>query len=502
MKRIRAISVFLVVVSLLLPSLAFAYTQEEWNQICWSKTTGTVTLYALDTDENGTKTPREIGSLGSGVYIQVAGFDYDLRMYQVAYLKNGSDAVAYAYKEAPIVTAKKTIYFTDGSLTDVPEAVANDPAALKAWINRNDPGKTIAGDGSEPVMFEMDPLSPESQTTTNASSKKESDTVQGDWSGENQVSSAEKEFQAECGWRLQRTVTSYSDTKMTKMYEVINIGIYCQITTDFNDVVKIAYYKNGEKHFAHVYRSALLGSYTQYVDENGNTNSISSAHPDHASIIENCEVTWLAESIQKDLDAQVEAERSAAMNKEQVASSGETTVSLTSLGVATSTIVYNGEKKEVRTSELTFAQNVPEGKEIAVIYAPNTGKCSLRSTASESAKAIKQCKAGTVVSVLEYGSQFCMVNYNGQIGYVLTRCLQFHDSDVELLGTGMLTYNGKGTGRTTINIRHEASGNAVKIAEWKTGTEVTVFGLDDGWYEIEHNGMHGYVMEKFLTMQE
>lgn len=86
--------------------------------------------------------------------------------------------------------------------------------------------------------------------------------------------------------------------------------------------------------------------------------------------------------------------------------------------------------------------------------------------------------------------------------YVLTRCLQFHDSDVEPLGTGMLTYNGKGTGRTTINIRHEASGNAVKIAEWKTGTEVTVFGLDDGWYEIEHNGMHGYVMEKFLTMQE
>lgn len=213
MKRIRAISVFLVVVSLLLPSLALAYTQEEWNQICWSKTTGTVTLYALDTDENGTKTPREIGSLGSGVYIQVAGFDYDLRMYQVAYLKNGSDAVAYAYKEAPIVTAKSSVYFTDGSQTFVPEAVASDPVALKEWISKIAPGKTIAGDGSKPTMIEGKPLSPESQTTTNASSKKENDTVQGDWSGENQVGSAEKKFQAECGWRLQRTVTSYADAK-------------------------------------------------------------------------------------------------------------------------------------------------------------------------------------------------------------------------------------------------------------------------------------------------
>ena len=180
----------------------------------------------------------------------------------------------------------------------------------------------------------------------------------------------------------------------------------------------------------------------------------------------------------------------------------QATISLRQLGVATSTIVHNGEELQVPTHELTFASDVPQGKKIAVIYAPNTGKCSLRQKATESAKAIKQCKAGTVVAVLEYGSKFCQVDYQGQVGYVLTRCLQFHDSNVQPMGTGMLTYNGKGTGRTTINIRHEASGKSAKIAEWKTGTQVTVFGLADSWYEIEYKGIHGYVMEKFLTMTE
>ena len=179
-----------------------------------------------------------------------------------------------------------------------------------------------------------------------------------------------------------------------------------------------------------------------------------------------------------------------------------TRVQLVQLGITSSIIKVDGEEQTVPTKELTFSDQIDADKAIAVIYAPQTGKCSLRSKASESAKAIKQCKAGTVVSVLEYGKKFCKVNYKGSTGYVLTRCLKFHSSSQELLGVGVLTYNGKATGRTTINIRNGADGDSAKITEWKTGAEVLVFALTDGWYEIEHNGVHGYVMAKYLTMKE
>lgn len=177
-------------------------------------------------------------------------------------------------------------------------------------------------------------------------------------------------------------------------------------------------------------------------------------------------------------------------------------VQLVQLGTTNSIIKVDGEEQTVPTKELTFSNTIESDKAIAVIFAPNTGKCSLRPKASENEKALKQCKAGTIVSVLEYDKKFCKVNYNGTVGYVLTRCLQFHDSSKELLGIGVLTYNGKATGRTTINVRNSADGDSAKVSEWKTGTEVLVFDLSNGWYEIEHNGIHGYVMAKYLTMNE
>ena len=179
-----------------------------------------------------------------------------------------------------------------------------------------------------------------------------------------------------------------------------------------------------------------------------------------------------------------------------------TAVSIVQLGVYQSIIKVGGEKKEVLTRELTFAPDVPEGKRIAVIHAPKTGKCSLLDKASEKGKLIKRCKAGTLVYVLEYSRKYCRISYDGKEGWVLTSCLKFFDSSAEPIGEGVLTYNGKATGRTTINVRNNPDSSAAVIDDWRTGTTVIVFGLKNGWYEIEHNGMHGYVMQKYLTMKE
>ena len=185
-----------------------------------------------------------------------------------------------------------------------------------------------------------------------------------------------------------------------------------------------------------------------------------------------------------------------------VATWSDKSVTVKVLGVKESLIVVDKEEQTVATAELVFETEADADKAIAVIHAPNTGKCSLRKKASTSAGVIVKCKAGTVVSVLEYGSKFCKINYDGKVGYVLTSCLKFQECGRALLGTGVLTYNGKATGRTTINVRNSPDGDSAKIAEWKTGTEVQVFALHDSWYEIEYNGIHGYVMQKFLTLEE
>lgn len=178
----------------------------------------------------------------------------------------------------------------------------------------------------------------------------------------------------------------------------------------------------------------------------------------------------------------------------------DNTVQLIHLGIANSTVLLNGEEKAVPTARLDFGSKAEKEKQTAVIHAPKSGTCTLRAKASDSGKMLKKCKAGTVVMVLETGSRWSKISYKDTVGYVLTGCLKWYDAQTE--GTGLLSYNGRATGSTTVNVRNAPSGDSAKIAEWPTGTEVEIFGLEKGWYEIEYKGIHGFVMEKYLTVQQ
>jgi len=181
----------------------------------------------------------------------------------------------------------------------------------------------------------------------------------------------------------------------------------------------------------------------------------------------------------------------------------ESPVTVQHLGIANSIVTLDGDTKEVATAELIFAADQAEEKHVAVIYAPNTGKCTLRSSGSDSGVALMQCKAGTVVSVLKYGSQYTRIGYNGSAGYVLTSCLKFYGTEAQATGVGTIIYSkDKPNVKTTINIRNKTDKGSAKVAEWSTGTEVQVFSHPKGWYEVEYNGIHGYVMEQFLQIAE
>lgn len=179
---------------------------------------------------------------------------------------------------------------------------------------------------------------------------------------------------------------------------------------------------------------------------------------------------------------------------------GGTAVTLKTLGTYTSTVVVNGEACDVPTASLQYG-SAPEEKRLAIIWAPRTGKASLRSRSGGKGDVLKQCKAGQIVAVLEVGREYSYVNYRGAVGWVLTDALKFHaPGDPSAVETALLAYNGRATGGTTINLRLEADGR--RIGEYRTGTQVIVLGAGEEWTHVEVDGYRGYVQSRFLIQEE
>lgn len=178
-------------------------------------------------------------------------------------------------------------------------------------------------------------------------------------------------------------------------------------------------------------------------------------------------------------------------------------VTIVALGTYRSTVKLGNQEAMVATSDLVFSEDVPDDKRIAVVYAPRTGKVSLRATASNKGKVLtSKCAAGAVVPILAIEGDFALLHYGKYIGYTHTDNLKFYAPVTEILGEGLISYKGKTNGRSTINIRGTASKSGPAVAKWKTGVPVVVFSLNDDWYEIEAKGVRGFVMEEFLVMQK
>lgn len=170
-------------------------------------------------------------------------------------------------------------------------------------------------------------------------------------------------------------------------------------------------------------------------------------------------------------------------------------------GFHSSVILVDGEEQSVPTHELTFSEKVDAAKRVAYIHAPRTGRCYLRAKASDKGDILDKCPAGTVVQVIKYGKNYCQIVFEGQVGYVQTACLKFANPKVEPMCTWQLSYNGKMTGNAQVPIRNDKSNDSASVMKLRSGTEVTVFANSGNWYEIEYEGMHGYVHKNFLIFE-
>ena len=53
-----------------------------------------------------------------------------------------------------------------------------------------------------------------------------------------------------------------------------------------------------------------------------------------------------------------------------------------------------------------------------------------------------------------------------------------------------------------MHVRSAATNNARQIAEYPVGTTLTVFSQDEKWSEVDVAGLHCYILNKFVTLQE
>ena len=355
----------------------------------------------------------------------------------------------------------------------------------------------------------------------------------------------QEEWNLSCNLKTSCSTTVYKTEAKHEIKETIPANTYVKIKSGGADgFCVINYMINGQKRTGLVMRSNLIRCTSTVRGSSGYADSVHELDPNHDAILASKPVINVADSllqqgdkdysdltfenpgsssasaaqqtagrgnkVEEDTPAATPvpstmkaASRSASAPTSNKAPNTENTVQigLVQLGAFTTTVKHEGREIEVPTSELQFSTDVPEGKRIASILAPRTGRCYLRAKASSKGDVIDKCKAGTVVQVVKYGKSYCQIVYEDQVGYVQTACLTFLDPSAEVMGTTVLTYKGRATGSAQVPVRNTASNDSCIIVKLRSGTEVTVIAKSGKWYEVAFQGMHGFVHENFMDAE-
>lgn len=225
-------------------------------------------------------------------------------------------------------------------------------------------------------------------------------------------------------------------------------------------------------------------------------------------------------------------------------------VDVVQLGAAMSVIILDGERQLVDTRLLTFGEEVHADQRIGYVHAPRTGQAGLRAEPSKEGKVITQLKAGQLAAVLSIDEDYAHVNVQGQEGWLRLDCLKYltvtdagivssalqekkageskaeeEDSQAEteeaddsvvitddngdpigeeilFPASALLSLKGETDGSDSVNLRNLPTRDASKTAVLRTGVTVTVLSRTEGWYLVEADGVCGFVMEAFLTMED
>lgn len=305
------------------------------------------------------------------------------------------------------------------------------------------------------------------------------------------AASTEEEWNASCNWVISQNTTLYSasfgedattatDLSVFKPFGTISAGAKVSIRSSANGMREI-YYWNGGKRSAWVEDSAVRWAGSS----SGSSSSGSSGSTTGTNL--GSRKTVKSSGVWKALDVTL------------YLGEGETMpVSLEQLGTA-ECIVFDGEAMQtVLTENLYWETKAEDDQRLGIVYAPKTGKATLRASDSTKAKSLMQCKAGMIVVVLEVDDLFTRVMCEGKEGYILTNALTLCGAVPEEDFThATLAYKGRTNTSSTVPV-YSARTSGWKIKQWRVGNEVVKLNEVGKWSEIEIEGWHGWVKTEYL----
>ena len=166
-------------------------------------------------------------------------------------------------------------------------------------------------------------------------------------------------------------------------------------------------------------------------------------------------------------------------------------------GLAKCEVMLDGVRTEVNTKDLLLSENVRADHQLAIVYAPNKGKASLRKAENTGSKILETCDTGVIVPVIEEGKTMSKVNYLGKEGYMLNTSLRFYGV-CEEIGTAVVR-NRSGA---DVIIRLNRDNASLKLTKLPNGTEVTLIKEYKEWYEVDYAGLHGFIPKRSIEVTE
>lgn len=339
---------------------------------------------------------------------------------------------------------------------------------------------------------------------------------------------AQEEFELSCMLKTANASAVYDgkwseESEMGNVFTSIPAGTYVKVHGTFRDTWKdITFCQNGVKMrgWAEVRTVAATSSVR---NSGGMLDSVHEKDPDYDAKMQQGTVEvdiregWTIyenDPFTEDLEHITPEEAAARAGQygktgSTTSKSGQKTATTSSATTTGATTTKSGTTSKstatVRTSTKSTAvtlraklrrvsgKEAPEDLLTAFVYAPSSGRASLREAADNSSKVLAQCTAGTVVTVLEIGKTHSKVDVDGQVGYLRNDCLGYSAVKEGQVLTGILV------GGSNINVRGGADKDSYRIGQWPSGTQVTVYGVHGNWCEVEFNGVHGWVATKYVV---
>ena len=109
----------------------------------------------------------------------------------------------------------------------------------------------------------------------------------------------------------------------------------------------------------------------------------------------------------------------------------------------------------------------------------------------------------TVTQIQAYDNGWSQIEYNGVTGYVMTEYLEGSSASADTSGEEQSAGTSSESRQTrvteSVNMRGEASTDSERLALIYPGETVTqIQSYDNGWSQIEYNGMTGYILTEYL----